>query len=89
MFDTCRDSLEWIQVSNNVQPGANFRVLHLDASTWYNLRITAHNSAGFTVGEYEFATLTATGGIFRIDKIISFALRMNQKTNIARNLIIN
>lgn len=50
-------------MSNNVQPGANFRVLHLDAGTWYNLRITAHNSAGFTVGEYEFATLTANGGI--------------------------
>lgn len=26
------------------------------------LRITAHNNAGFNVAEYEFATLTMTGG---------------------------
>lgn len=26
------------------------------------LRVTAHNSAGFTVAEYEFATLTVNGG---------------------------
>lgn len=28
------------------------------------LRVTAHNSAGFTVAEYEFATLTVNGGEF-------------------------
>lgn len=39
-------------------------VLDLDPATWYNVRITAHNSAGFTVAEYEFATLTVTGGIY-------------------------
>lgn len=37
-------------------------MLDLDAATWYMVRITAHNSAGFTVAEYEFATLTVTGG---------------------------
>lgn len=26
------------------------------------LRVTAHNNAGFTVAEYEFATLTVNGG---------------------------
>lgn len=57
-----REQAEWNQISNNVKPGGNFVVLDLDPATWYNLRVTAHNSAGFTVAEYEFATLTATGG---------------------------
>lgn len=57
-----RDQPEWNQISNNVKPGGNFVVLDLEPATWYNLRITAHNSAGFTVAEYEFATLTITGG---------------------------
>lgn len=55
--------MEWNQISNNVKPGGNFVVLDLEPATWYNVRITAHNSAGFTVAEYEFATLTVTGGI--------------------------
>ncbi|XP_050461809.1 cell adhesion molecule Dscam2 isoform X49 [Cataglyphis hispanica] len=53
---------EWNQVSNNVKPGSNFVVLDLDPATWYHLRVTAHNNAGFAVAEYEFATLTVTGG---------------------------
>ncbi|XP_072155021.1 cell adhesion molecule Dscam1 isoform X2 [Bemisia tabaci] len=53
---------EWIQISNNVKPGGNFVVLDLDPATWYVLRVTAHNNAGFAVAEYDFATLTATGG---------------------------
>lgn len=57
-----RDQTEWNQISNNVKPGGNFVVLDLDPASWYNVRITAHNSAGFTVAEYEFATLTVTGG---------------------------
>lgn len=61
-FQFCRDHIEWTQISNNVKPGGNFVVLDLDAASWYNVRITAHNSAGFTVSEYEFATLTVTGG---------------------------
>ncbi|XP_024082581.1 Down syndrome cell adhesion molecule-like protein Dscam2 isoform X26 [Cimex lectularius] len=55
-------STEWNQVSNNVKPGGNFVVLDLDPASWYNLRVTAHNNAGFAVAEYEFATLTITGG---------------------------
>ncbi|XP_063221339.1 cell adhesion molecule Dscam2 isoform X2 [Bacillus rossius redtenbacheri] len=53
---------EWNQVSNNVKPGGNFVVLDLDPANWYHLRVTAHNNAGFAVAEYEFATLTITGG---------------------------
>lgn len=54
--------MEWNQVSNNVKPGGNFVVLDLDPANWYHLRVTAHNNAGFSVAEYEFATLTVTGG---------------------------
>ncbi|XP_025834444.1 Down syndrome cell adhesion molecule-like protein Dscam2 isoform X9 [Agrilus planipennis] len=57
-----KTSSEWIQVSNNVKPGGNFVVLDLDPAIWYHLRVTAHNNAGFNVAEYEFATLTVTGG---------------------------
>ncbi|XP_023247278.1 Down syndrome cell adhesion molecule-like protein Dscam2 [Copidosoma floridanum] len=52
---------EWNQVSNNVKPGGNFVVMDLDPASWYHLRVTAHNNAGFAVAEYEFATLTITG----------------------------
>ncbi|KAJ8967482.1 hypothetical protein NQ314_002796 [Rhamnusium bicolor] len=57
-----KTSTEWIQVSNNVKPGQNFVLLDLDPAQWYHLRVTAHNNAGFNVAEYEFATLTVTGG---------------------------
>ncbi|XP_050054071.1 cell adhesion molecule Dscam2 isoform X41 [Aphis gossypii] len=53
---------EWTQVSNNVRPGGNFVVLDLDPASWYHLRVTAHNNAGFSVAEYEFASLTLSGG---------------------------
>ena len=53
---------DWSVVSNNVKSGGNFVVLDLNPATWYNLRVTAHNNAGFSIAEYEFATLTATGG---------------------------
>ncbi|XP_068899454.1 cell adhesion molecule Dscam1 isoform X46 [Tenebrio molitor] len=57
-----KTSTEWIQVSNNVKLGQNFVLLDLDPAVWYHLRVTAHNNAGFNVAEYEFATLTVTGG---------------------------
>lgn len=57
-----REATEWNQISNNVKPGGNFVVLDLEPASWYMLRVTAHNSAGFTVAEYEFATLTINGG---------------------------
>lgn len=59
MFST---NTEWIQVSNNVKLGQNFVLLDLDPAVRYHLRVTAHNNAGFNVAEYEFATLTVTGG---------------------------
>ncbi|XP_048480561.1 Down syndrome cell adhesion molecule-like protein Dscam2 isoform X1 [Plutella xylostella] len=57
-----KGAAEWNQISNAVKPGGNFVVLDLEPATWYVLRITAHNNAGFNVAEYEFATLTVTGG---------------------------
>ena len=70
--------MEWNQVSNNVKPGGNFVVLDLDPANWYHLRVTAHNNAGFSVAEYEFATLTVTGGketlSFRRFSIIQFPI---------------
>ena len=45
-----------------MKPGGNFVVLDLAPGSWYNLKVTAHNNAGFAVAEYEFATLTVTGG---------------------------
>nr|XP_023016837.1 Down syndrome cell adhesion molecule-like protein Dscam2 isoform X6 [Leptinotarsa decemlineata] len=57
-----KTNTEWIQVSNNVKPGQNFVLLDLDPAQRYHLRVTAHNNAGFNVAEYEFATLTITGG---------------------------
>merc|ERR1719285_1643557 len=55
-----RSHKDWTLVSNNVKPGGNF--VDLNPATWYNLKVTAHNNAGFSIAEYEFATLTATGG---------------------------
>ncbi|XP_065205888.1 cell adhesion molecule Dscam1 isoform X13 [Planococcus citri] len=52
---------EWNQIANNVKPTGNYLLLDLEPATWYHLRVTAHNSAGFVVGEYEFATLTMEG----------------------------
>ena len=57
-----KNQKDWSVVSNNVKPGGNFVVLDLNPATWYNLKVTAHNNAGFSIAEYEFATLTATGG---------------------------
>jgi len=61
-------------VSNNVKPGGNFVVLDLDPASWYHLRVTAHNNAGFAVAEYEFATLTVTGGEYEDASVCQFAL---------------
>lgn len=43
----------------------NNMFLDLEPATWYVLRITAHNNAGFNVAEYDFATLTMTGGKYK------------------------
>ncbi|KAI4460599.1 basigin related [Holotrichia oblita] len=69
-----KTSTEWIQVANNVklEDLDNFVVLDLDPATRYHLRVTAHNNAGFSVGEYEFATLTSTGGNFVPSSIVYY-----------------
>ncbi|XP_034252493.1 Down syndrome cell adhesion molecule-like protein Dscam2 [Thrips palmi] len=52
----------WTLVSNNVQVDRQeYSVLDLSPATWYTLRMTAHNSAGSTVVNYEFVTLTNSG----------------------------
>lgn len=64
---------EWQQVQNNVKPGDTLVVLDLDPAEWYHLRVTAHNNAGFTVAEYEFATLTVLGGTYSNFELAAFA----------------
>ncbi|CAH1122837.1 unnamed protein product [Ceutorhynchus assimilis] len=71
-----KTSAEWIQVSNNVKPGQNFILLDLDPAVWYHLRVTAHNNAGFSVAEYEFATLTVTGGTIAPARDLPGSVRM-------------
>ncbi|XP_049765530.1 Down syndrome cell adhesion molecule-like protein Dscam2 [Schistocerca cancellata] len=51
---------EWILVDNNV-PSMNFLIGDLQPGTWYELRITAHNSAGSTRVHYSMATTTISG----------------------------
>ena len=57
---------DWILVNNNVKhtPASErgFTILDLSPETRYTLKITAHNAAGSTVHEYDFTTLTFTGG---------------------------
>ena len=65
----CRNHKEWTLVSSSVKAGGNFVVLDLNPATWYNLKVTAHNNAGFSVAEYEFATLTVRGGKYNLCKI--------------------
>ena len=76
---------DWVLVNNNVKPtmvssnnGDNdveelnhFSVLDLMPETRYTLRMTAHNSAGSTVQEYDFTTLTFSGGKFISQKELS------------------
>lgn len=76
-----RTSPDWVQVSNNVKVTGNFVVLDLDPATWYHLRVTAHNNAGFTVAKYEFATLTAAGGKFCFHYRASSFLLANNRNN--------
>ncbi|GAB6033414.1 Down syndrome cell adhesion molecule-like protein 1 [Chamberlinius hualienensis] len=53
---------EYTLVSNNVKPEiGKFVVADLEPSTWYNLRMTAHNSAGSETAVYDFVTLNFMG----------------------------
>ena len=54
---------EWIKSGSNIDPEQKKYVLSgLQPATWYSLRMTAHNGAGTSTAEYDFATLTKTGG---------------------------
>lgn len=54
---------EWIVVSNHIQPIERSHVVSdLLPATRYSIRITAYNSAGSTVAEYNFTTMTLDGG---------------------------
>jgi len=64
-----RNQKDWILVSNIVKPGGKYVILDLNPATWYNLKITAHNDAGVTNAEYEFATLTRSGGTLTPDRV--------------------
>ncbi|XP_071452909.1 cell adhesion molecule Dscam1 [Hetaerina americana] len=52
----------WIVLSNNVPPETERLALRgLSPATWYELKVTAHNDAGSTVGLFRFATTTRSG----------------------------
>lgn len=57
-----KGSQDWTLVNNNVKASGDFVFLDLEPAQWYNLRVTAHNKAGSTMAQYEFPTLTETGG---------------------------
>uniref|UniRef100_T1IRM3 Down syndrome cell adhesion molecule-like protein Dscam2 n=1 Tax=Strigamia maritima TaxID=126957 RepID=T1IRM3_STRMM len=58
-----RGARHWNLVSNNVVlKQREFVIPDLELGMWFNLRVMAHNSAGSTMAEYEFATKTVTGG---------------------------
>ncbi|XP_053612853.1 cell adhesion molecule Dscam1 isoform X38 [Plodia interpunctella] len=77
-----KGTAEWNQISNAVKPGGNFVVLDLEPATWYTLRITAHNNAGFNVAEYDFATLTMTGGTIAPARDVGGSLTTEQTIKI-------
>ena len=62
------DELENDETNEEVQEG--FSVLDLNPETHYQLRMTAHNSAGSTVRIYEFTTLTFGGATVAPELII-------------------
>lgn len=53
----------WQPTYKNIPPDSEKRysIDDLQPATWYTLKMSAHNSAGVTPMEYEFATLTSSG----------------------------
>lgn len=50
-------------VSKIIKPDEKIFIIDdLEPATWYTLRMTAENNAGSAEVEYDFATLTASGG---------------------------
>jgi len=65
-----KDQTDWFPVSRKLRRVGNYTILDLDPAKWYNLKVTALNGAGFTNTEYEFATLTTSGGTITPDGVI-------------------
>ncbi|XP_049947468.1 Down syndrome cell adhesion molecule-like protein Dscam2 [Schistocerca serialis cubense] len=66
-----KKGFSWTLVSNNIKiEQTEFMVLDLEPETWYALRVTAHNSAGSTIANYNFVTLTHTGATIAPDLIV-------------------
>ncbi|GAB6033412.1 Down syndrome cell adhesion molecule-like protein 1 [Chamberlinius hualienensis] len=80
----------WKLVANNVHPSQSlFIIPDLTPATWYNLRVTAHNSAGSTHVDYEFATNTLTGEPLSPDRP-SLAIDDNSATgDESKSLLLN
>ena len=58
-----RSKADWMLVSNNVNmQKEQYTILDLQPDISYNLRVTAHNSAGSSFQEYEFMTRSNSGG---------------------------
>ncbi|XP_046991954.1 Down syndrome cell adhesion molecule-like protein Dscam2 [Schistocerca americana] len=55
-----KSNAKWILI-NNSAPSRNFLIRDLQPATWYELRITAHNSAGSTTAHFTSATTTVLG----------------------------
>ena len=54
---------EWTLYSKNIAAEQTTVMLSdLVSGSWYDLLMSAHNEAGLTESEYQFATLTTTGG---------------------------
>lgn len=55
----------WIIIAKSVSEG-KIMVHYLKPAMWYQLKVTAENEAGTTVGVFNFATTTVSGGMFWI-----------------------
>ncbi|XP_037045508.1 Down syndrome cell adhesion molecule-like protein Dscam2 isoform X1 [Bradysia coprophila] len=59
---------QWNMVANHIAPTERiFTVGDLQPGTRYQLKVTAHNNAGFTTSVYNFTTLTPQGILYNSD----------------------
>lgn len=57
-----QNTRDWIMVSNHIVPEQQVLLLgDLSPGTWHDLLAIAHNDAGHTESDYQFATLTVNG----------------------------
>lgn len=63
-----KGSKEWFVASDTFPPPEkHFIISNLEVAAWHSVRVTAHNSAGKAVAQYDFATLTLDGGTIAPD----------------------